>query len=297
VAEGADAKALRTAFLELTKIYHPAKFAREPVDIVREANEVFLSLRAAYEQAAQIGPRRPGSGGIRATPAGGVPILAPARANPPTPRTEPSPRTTPARGAPITPQRGANGVRAEPAPAPASTPAPTPTQPIVTLKPPGSVTTRLPAAARSAQPSGTARSTPGAQPTVPRADDPASAANTTGRIGFVEPPPDSTTTEEAEREVAMGYLRKKQWSEARKALHALAARVSADDRKRYRALLSYARGREAQDLGRHEDARAEFTRALQLDPDLGVAKAAMAQVGEEPAERPSRGLLSRLFKK
>src|SRR4030095_7893178 len=49
VAPSADAPAIRWAFLELTKRYHPNRFAREPGDIRELANEVFLVIRRAYE--------------------------------------------------------------------------------------------------------------------------------------------------------------------------------------------------------------------------------------------------------
>jgi len=113
---------------------------------------------------------------------------------------------------------------------------------------------------------------------------------------FTLPPGIEPGTEEADLEIAMHLLRRKQWSEARRTLHALAARNPKE--KRHRALLSYARGREAQDANRRDEARTEFVRALQLDPDLGPAKSALAQVSDaEPPERPTGGLLSRLFKK
>src|SRR5688500_6798269 len=41
---------VRAAFLELTKTYHPAKFARMSPELYKLANEVFLGLRAAYDQ-------------------------------------------------------------------------------------------------------------------------------------------------------------------------------------------------------------------------------------------------------
>jgi tetratricopeptide (TPR) repeat protein len=40
---------VRTAFLTLTKQYHPIKFARQSATIQRLANEVFLSLREAHD--------------------------------------------------------------------------------------------------------------------------------------------------------------------------------------------------------------------------------------------------------
>jgi hypothetical protein len=154
-------------------------------------------------------------------------------------------------------------------------------------------------------------SSTGIKPQPPAA--PTAARDSTQRIGSIRTPivqasqpiPNPTPTatpsteipqlsEEAELEAATDLLRKRQWTEARKALQSLAARDTVN--KRYRALLSYARGREAQDEARHDEARAEFTRALQLDPDLSVARSALAQVAEEP-KKPQGGLFSRLLKK
>jgi hypothetical protein len=60
---------------------------------------------------------------------------------------------------------------------------------------------------------------------------------------------------------------------AREALHALAARIPQS--KEYRALLCFARGREAHVAGRFDDAVREYQTALQLDPDLVQAKQAL----------------------
>jgi hypothetical protein len=49
VEENVPAAAVRSAFMELTKQYHPAKFARLDEATVKLANEVFLQLREAYE--------------------------------------------------------------------------------------------------------------------------------------------------------------------------------------------------------------------------------------------------------
>src|SRR5437868_9192562 len=40
---------IRGAFLQRTKEFHPARFARMSPDIQRLANEVFLQLRAAHD--------------------------------------------------------------------------------------------------------------------------------------------------------------------------------------------------------------------------------------------------------
>lgn len=49
VVGGASAAEIRSAFMSLTKQYHPAKFARLDEATVKLANEVFLDLREAYE--------------------------------------------------------------------------------------------------------------------------------------------------------------------------------------------------------------------------------------------------------
>lgn len=68
VTPGASAAAIRSAFMELTKRYHPAKFARLDEDTVRLANEVFLQLRAAHDSLrAAATPRARTSPGRAAT--------------------------------------------------------------------------------------------------------------------------------------------------------------------------------------------------------------------------------------
>jgi hypothetical protein len=49
VPADANAVVIRSAFMRLTKEYHPAKFARLDEATVKLANEVFLALREAYE--------------------------------------------------------------------------------------------------------------------------------------------------------------------------------------------------------------------------------------------------------
>ena len=59
-------------------------------------------------------------------------------------------------------------------------------------------------------------------------------------------------------------------------MHALAVRMPQS--KQYRALLCYARGREAHAAGRLDEASREYQQALQLDPDLAMAKQAVAEL-------------------
>jgi uncharacterized protein involved in exopolysaccharide biosynthesis len=71
-------------------------------------------------------------------------------------------------------------------------------------------------------------------------------------------------------------IQRQQWDQARSALHQLSARDPSS--KRIRALECYARGREAQLDRRLDDARVELQDALDLDPDLQVAKTALTEL-------------------
>jgi hypothetical protein len=375
VVEGANPQIARAAFLQLTKVYHPAKFAREAPEIVRQANEVFLALRAAYEtispvaRKAQSGSasgfaRRPSEESVRELPP--PPAARPPTAggqNPGPGRDATPPLTARTTGqAPALKATGATGAAGAvkrpsedttqgrpaavgssmrirtptPAPPTAMTPVPAKTAPPA---PPAATPAGTPTSMKAATgtqsgfgsgaakpAAGTQNGFTGAKPAPTSAASgakPAVSASAGTQSGFASAKPagataaaaapakapgaasmapldadaPGTTSEQDELESAMTLLRRKQWTEARKILHALAARVPAE--KRYRALLAYARGREAQDSGRHDDARTEFNRALTLDPDLRIAKEALAQVAEpEPsADRPSGGLFSKFFKK
>ena len=63
------------------------------------------------------------------------------------------------------------------------------------------------------------------------------------------------------------------WTEARTVLHRLA--TTTPGVTRYRVLLAYARGEEHAERGEHTLARAEWRRALILDPRCIEAKAAL----------------------
>jgi tetratricopeptide (TPR) repeat protein len=330
VPEAASLPVARAAFLQLTKTYHPAKFAREAPDVVRQANEIFLALRAAYDQVTQQGRRAsqvmPASAAIgRST--GSVAARA-GGGSPPPPIGQPGSQ-------PLATQPSAPSATSSSSSLPAAAAAP----PVVSLKPAvatpaGSSAQRQPAKpspSPAAKPgSGTVSGVgapprldrpqqvgarPGAAPATPGAPAPSAAPAGAVPAPARAPAPAAVVkgttqlpklsdgvapgSEEADLEIAMHYIKRKQWSDARKQLHALAARVPAD--KRYRALLSYARGREQQDDGRHDEARAEFNRALQLDPDLYMAKNALQQLGSVASDEPEKpsggGLFSRLFRK
>jgi tetratricopeptide (TPR) repeat protein len=76
--------------------------------------------------------------------------------------------------------------------------------------------------------------------------------------------------------VVVDLLQRQQWDQARTVLHQLLARDP--NAKRVRALMCYARGREAQLERRLDDARVELQEALGLDPDLQLAKTALTEL-------------------
>jgi tetratricopeptide (TPR) repeat protein len=238
VPETASPAMMRQAFLRLTKLYHPTKFARFSPDIVRLANEVFLTIKRAYDQ-------------LTAAP---KPALAAGTS------TQPVVRPTPARSATGTPSRA-------PTP-PTGIPARATTPPIVP--------TSAPAPNRP--------STPPPRAASPRVPTPAIGIP---RAALTTPP-----TPEAELEAALELARRRLWADARQAFQKLA--VASPQDKKFRAYMHWARGREAQEAGRNDEARAELQRALALAPDLTQAKVALDSLPQPPSDP---GVLSRLFKR
>ena len=71
-------------------------------------------------------------------------------------------------------------------------------------------------------------------------------------------------------------VEKERWDQARSALHGLAAKSPSDTK--IRALLAYTHGREAQLKGEIDEARVELMSALQMDPELQIAKTALGEL-------------------
>ncbi|MBA3463550.1 MAG: hypothetical protein H0T46_26575 [Deltaproteobacteria bacterium] len=270
----ATAADIRHAFLTKTKQFHPARFGRMAIDIQKLANEVFLSLRAAHDTIARpstvpkpaalrpLGPTLLKPSGSGPTPvhrqSGAMPVgPAVARTSTPT-RPGPMPGST----QPIRPVTASNPVlnnrptgataSAQPAPIPSQGTQPIRTDPRVPTLPtrPGSVP---------------GRPATGQTPILPR---PAAAPAPGARLGG---PP-------VERELApiLDLIAQQQLAAAKVALETLVARTPQSTK--YRALLAYAKGREAQLEKRVDEARVELQDALQLDPDLQLAKTALAEL-------------------
>jgi len=254
----ATASDIRNAFLTRTKQFHPARFGRMSPDIQRLANEVFLSLRAVHENLAKPTVKTPlrqsapiptlgarpsgaqGSAAIRQT-TGGVP------SQPLRPTTGPSPSMPGTQ-----PLRAPSGPSPTIGSRPVSQPfrqAETNTQPL----PP-----RPPAAAPVA-----ARSSVGAR--------------AAGPPGAGRPQPVVSAAGGSDRELApiLELFAQQQLAAAKVALETLVARSPSTKNK---ALLAYAKGRAAQLEKRIDEARVELHEALTLDPDLQLAKTALAEL-------------------
>jgi tetratricopeptide (TPR) repeat protein len=232
---------VRAAFLEVTKQFHPSRFARRDRDIVRQANEVFLRLKAAYDQLRSeegLGRARQrhseGSGQVRARAA-----------------------TVPASPRARTEADGDAQVAREVEPDDA---------------PPGPTGKGKARAARGTAPPDQRH---------PRA------------ISVVEQVLERNQRDSALFDEASDLCEQGRWGEARRLYHQLA--VDNSHVKRYRVHMHYAWGREHQQAGRLEEARAEYRRVLDLDPEFAAAERAVAGL-PEPKDKP-RGLFSRLFRK
>jgi len=277
---GLDASAsdIRTAFLQLTKIFHPARFGRMSPDTQRLSNEVFLSLRAAHDTLAKPRPRLsaptspvqqtpPGPGGRGQTPTRPTPpptTLRPTTTTP-TPPTWPSLRpttTTP------TPPPSLRPTTTTPTPPPSLRPTTTtPTPPLSNAQLRTGPQQRMPSGPYPAV--AVPRATTGG---VPSGSNPTAVASIPpGSTGQV-----ATRPHDPELAPIHDLMLRGQWEPARAAITVLAAKAPASPK--YRALLSYTRGREAQLARRLDEARVELDTALQLDPDLQLAKTALAEL-------------------
>ena len=256
VAELATAAQVRAAFLELTKQFHPARFGRMSTEVQRLSNEVFLGIKSAHDQmmrllGASLKPQKQtGSGGF-------TPIQAEGSSGT---------RSTPVR---------ATGTQTRPAIRPAA-PVPMPASKIPpheqTQRGYGQPQTRSTASGTPVPPG--SRTTGPIQPlTRPPAPSDALNPETIRYAGIQSGKVFDERTALAE---AQAYLQAGNWSGARVALHALASKFPQS--KPYRALLCYARGREAQAVGRADEAALEFQRALQLDPELTIARLALTEL-------------------
>ena len=266
VSEGATLEQVRSAFLALTKQFHPARFGRLSIELQRLSNEVFLGIKAAHDALAKA----LGGGKRAAMQSGGMPVIHPEgsghlpqqRTTGPIPTTQPRPATPPA---------FARGTERPSTPAISRTS--TPMQPARTSTPPLGTPIQRPATPPVQRPASVTGSRPGTPPGRP--PTPSAAINPDTVRGVVGPREPAFDERAALRESLM-LVNEQNWAAARQSLSTLATKVPAS--KNYRALLGYVRGREVQAAGRADEAALEYQRALELDPGLTMAKQALADV-------------------
>jgi hypothetical protein len=298
VSPAASPAEIRAAFLALTKTYHPARFGYMSAELQRLSNEVFLSLRAAHDALARparaaAAARADRSGAYPRTerssgqfPAVVVPksersgpLSAPLRSDrsgpiaavAAPPRSDRGSSQFPAVAAPPRSDRGSSQFPAVAAP-PRSDRSSSQFPAVAT--PASGVPLPVPSDAPS-------RSFRVTQTSTPPAGVRIGAGRPTGAPPTGQPaasPAASPLQAGSDRELAGVYeqLQRGQWAAARTLLSVLVARTPGVPR--YLALLCYARGREAQLAHRLDEARVELQAALQLDPELALAKTALAEL-------------------
>ncbi len=263
---------VRSAFLALTKRYHPARFGRMSPELQRLSNEVFLGIKSAHETLLRASGQSP------RPPSAGMPVVL-AEASQPTTRPIPtlatprpgSPAPTTARPAPRQMPSGTRPASASSARSPTPPSGTRPVSPSKTPTPAVGVPIR-PALPRTLTPNAPITQNIPTIPIVRFGSPPAPGQRDPDTQRGVQPA--AAFDERTAASQATALLAASDWSGARQALHALAAKVPQN--KAYRALLCYARGREAQSGSRFEEAILEYDRALQLDGELAVAKSARA---------------------
>ncbi len=285
VEADAPADEVRSAFHALAKQYHPVRFGRMSAETQRLANEVFLGLRMAHDAlmkagrqttAAGVSPPRNREPTPQPTALGGRPTksqqpLQPLQ--PPERRTGPIPIQPPERrSGPIPVMRPAVAPTTNIGRPPAPTPAPAAgTGPRPVQRTPAPSTRPTSPGAVPVPPSG--RQTTGSTPVVARTQTEPLRSNAQDgiRIAGTRPPGANPRIISA-----IELLNRQQWEAARTALSSLA--TESPESNQVRALLAYATGRQAQFERRLDEARVELQRALQFDPDLTLAKTALAEL-------------------
>jgi tetratricopeptide (TPR) repeat protein len=281
--EAGDAE-IRTAFGELTKRYHPDRFARyESTELRQLAAEIFILIRDAY--------RRLGDAAGRAQ------VLQSLGKSAPAPRAIPSPSRTPSVAPPRATQRPPS---VSGAPAARDGVLPTVTVPVPTvLRPP--VATRRPTADPTA-PAPPAASTPApgspaAPGRSPASTPPPTAARGTGASPFAQTqqaPVLPAALDPAELAALEDLIDQARLDEALSGYRMLARRHAHD--RNVRAGVELCEGLLALAARDRLEAAQRFETALEIDPSNERAARELAEMRRQ-ATHERKGLLSRLMGK
>lgn len=312
LAPDARADQIRAAYLAATKVYHPNRFARRNQTIRRLANELFLIINRSYQQLTAPPSTTRGSqllrnttkkdavvtGAPRATRASQVPPVSTTVAFKPA---HPTPTPTPT-------------------PAPASRPAPPsrpPGQPLIP-DPPSQAAGSTPTTDRSRRTTDGRALAPGRaglertldqrRRARDRKGTPIAAVPSAPPSRAPTPPPAVPASDVVDRVVeredkrneqfksGQMMLRQGKFSAAKEVFRQLA--IESPSTKKFRVYMHYAWGRELQAARRDDDARAEYNRALNLEPDFEPALKSVASLAAETPKPPTGGgILSRFFPK
>ncbi len=284
VSFDADDGAVRRAFLNLTKRYHPNRFARRDAEIRRLANEIFLRFNKAHSQLATEASRK-----VVLAKHGLDKNGAPDRKKSPT---QP---------------KGSSGVPTQQIPQqkPGKVGSgPHPTQTAADTQPMAQQPADRSGATRAAKPATVARTVPGRALPVGKPAPRARRSNSP-----TQPAPPAQVVEQqsadldAKRELdfekAVEALKKGDLASSLEELKRIAAERPGE--RRYRLYLTYARGRKFQMDRRDDEAAAEYRRAIALEPSFELAKRALADLrldeNDKDKDKDKGGLLKRFFGK
>jgi curved DNA-binding protein CbpA len=317
----ADAVALRRAYLALTKVLHPSKFARHGEKVRELAHEVFLLVRRAHDQLEPDDKRkawrdrvRPQAAPATIKPQGSTPVSARSGPTPPGQASVPT-TVRPASSSTLSPPtlRAANSgpstIR------PPSGRAPTTVRPSSGASPPSPGSSSKPGGASPSTIKPSHPVPPGVHPASPRATSlPGRAVITPaaplGRPGTIPHPAKPTTPPEVAHGIEAARLatrdREHRFDQARKFLLSGQARAAREilfqiaseepGNRRYRAHLHMAWGFEHVAAGKLSDAQRELEKALILDPDNDDTRGALAKV-QDDLSKQQKGLLGKLFRR
>jgi hypothetical protein len=281
--EGAGAEALRSAYLDACKRYHPNRFARHPDPTCKVlAQEIFIAVRRAYELLA-AGPQVGQGSERREVTSPGVRVpLPPERREVTSPGVRvplpPERRevTSPGVRVPLPPERRevtSPGVRVPLPPERREATSPgvrVPTSPAG----PGRMPTPAPMRAAPAA-SGSAAAKP---PTPPRAGTPPVGLQPGGRPTSGPSLFEITRARELRFQAALADSAAGRHADARKALAVLA--TESQDR-RFRVQLFLVWGHEHRAEGKLDLAGQDYQRALVLDPQCEDARTALAALASD----------------
>jgi hypothetical protein len=271
---------IRHAYVRLTKVYHPNRFALEDPHTRDLANEVYLVIRRAYDLLLDDAGRQRWRERVAPSPTGA----------------NPRPHTTPAVSGALPPVTavssglGVGTIRPGGPPPVQTTPMALPDL----TPPPNPGQTRTGKAPTNPPPAAPAPRSPPRVSTQPTSSRTPTIPGSPGSVD-VQGVLDQARTRAQRFEDALQLMHQGRYKEAREALFIIAAEDPQS--KRYRTQLHLAWAFEHKLEGKRDDYKRELERALDLDPECHEAKAALAKLEESSGGGANAGKKKGLFGK